>query len=41
MEEPEHGGGGEKRSAVMLSKNDSSGLGHVVVTPLHDITKSS
>jgi len=27
--------------AVTLSKNDWSGLGHMVVTPVHDMTKSS
>jgi len=28
-------------SCITLSKNNSSGLGHVAVTPLHDMTKSS
>ena len=27
-------------SVITLSINDSSGLGHVVVTPLHNMTKS-
>jgi hypothetical protein len=29
------------QSLVTLSKNDWSGLGHMVVTPVHDMTKSS
>jgi len=36
-----NGSGRDEKAVVTLSKNDSSGLGHLVVMPLHNMTKSS